>query len=293
MSHGLPDRHGRADLGAGDEGQAAARVTERHHVSKPVQSLTAAWRPSPAATASSAASWRRAWPRRACKVAVIGREGRCRRRESRRDSRERRRRDRRRRRRDRRDGDPRRLRRGDSRVGARRHPDQCRRRQRPGRAQRRTEHLRRADGRVRRGDAPEPARHGRADARVRATRWPTQGSGCIVNISSMARARSRSRGVLGYSVAKAGIDNFTRWLAVDLARRYGDGMRVNAVAPGFFLGKQNRALLVNADGEHAARPHHRRAHADGPVRRRRGTHRRGSLVVQRRRVVRHRGGRSG
>ena len=72
-------------------------------------------------------------------------------------------------------------------------------------------------------------------------------AGCVVNISSMAAVRAVS-GVLGYSIAKAGIDGLTRWLAVDLARRYGDGIRVNAVAPGFFLSTQNRAVLVNADG---------------------------------------------
>ena len=79
-----------------------------------------------------------------------------------------------------------------------------------------------------------------------------RGSGCIVNISSMAATQSLT-GVLGYSVAKAGIESLTRWLAMDLARRYGAGMRVNAVAPGFFLGNQNRALLVNADGSYTPR----------------------------------------
>ena len=74
-----------------------------------------------------------------------------------------------------------------------------------------------------------------------------RGSGSIVNISSMAALRAVS-GVLGYSVAKAGIDAFTRWLAVDLARRYGDGMRVNAIAPGFFVSTQNQDVLIRPDG---------------------------------------------
>lgn len=78
------------------------------------------------------------------------------------------------------------------------------------------------------------------------------GSGSIVNISSMAATQAIS-GVMGYSIAKAGIDNFTRWLAVDLARRYGDRLRVNAVAPGFFVSEQNRAVLVNPDGTPTAR----------------------------------------
>jgi NAD(P)-dependent dehydrogenase (short-subunit alcohol dehydrogenase family) len=74
-----------------------------------------------------------------------------------------------------------------------------------------------------------------------------RGSGSIVNISSMAALRAVS-GVLGYSVAKAGIDAFTRWLAVDLARRYGDGVRVNAIAPGFFVSTQNQDVLLRPDG---------------------------------------------
>ena len=60
-------------------------------------------------------------------------------------------------------------------------------------------------------------------------------------------------GVMGYSIAKAGIDNFTRWLAVDVARRYGDGMRVNAIAPGFFVTTQNRAVMLNDDGSYTER----------------------------------------
>jgi len=79
-----------------------------------------------------------------------------------------------------------------------------------------------------------------------------QRSGCIVNISSMA-ARQAIGGVMGYSIAKAGIDSFTRWLAVEFARKYGDRVRVNAVAPGFFVTAQNRDVLLNPDGSHTAR----------------------------------------
>jgi len=71
--------------------------------------------------------------------------------------------------------------------------------------------------------------------------------GSVVNVSSMAAVLALS-GVLGYSVAKAAIESFTRWMAVDLARRCGEGLRVNAVAPGFFIGRQNRAVLVQPDG---------------------------------------------
>ena len=71
--------------------------------------------------------------------------------------------------------------------------------------------------------------------------------GCVVNISSMASSRAITR-VLGYSAAKAAVENVTRWLAVELARAFGSGLRVNALAPGFFIGEQNRALLVNPDG---------------------------------------------
>lgn len=77
-------------------------------------------------------------------------------------------------------------------------------------------------------------------------------SGVVVNIASMASFRPITR-VVGYSAAKAGVMNFTEWLATEMAKKFGEGIRVNGIAPGYFLTEQNRTLLTNPDGTYTAR----------------------------------------
>ncbi|MEX0609193.1 MAG: SDR family oxidoreductase [Balneolaceae bacterium] len=77
-------------------------------------------------------------------------------------------------------------------------------------------------------------------------------TGAILNISSMAADRVITR-VIGYSASKAAMENFTKSFSVEMALKFGEGIRVNALAPGFFIGEQNRALLTNKDGSYTDR----------------------------------------
>ncbi|MDB5090480.1 MAG: D-mannonate oxidoreductase [Mucilaginibacter sp.] len=78
------------------------------------------------------------------------------------------------------------------------------------------------------------------------------GKGSIVNISSMNSKRAITK-VLGYNMGKAAVDCYTQWFAVELANRYGDAIRMNALAPGFFLTEQNRNLLTLPEGGYTPR----------------------------------------
>lgn len=102
-------------------------------------------------------------------------------------------------------------------------------------------------------DLPEDAFRGVLDLNMMGTVLPCQvfgkgmaerGGGVILNVSSMAAFNPLTR-VAAYSGAKAGINNFTQWLAVYMAKEYDAKIRVNAIAPGFLMGKQNRYLLVD------------------------------------------------
>lgn len=79
-----------------------------------------------------------------------------------------------------------------------------------------------------------------------------QGKGSIINFSSMAAFRPLTR-VCGYATAKSGISNFTEFMATECAKKFGEGIRVNAIAPGFFITEQNRSLLTNPDGTYTKR----------------------------------------
>lgn len=79
-----------------------------------------------------------------------------------------------------------------------------------------------------------------------------KGAGSIINVSSMATYSAITR-VPGYSVAKSGVSIFTQWLAMEMALKFSEKIRVNALAPGFFIGDQNRTVLINPDGSYTER----------------------------------------
>lgn len=105
-------------------------------------------------------------------------------------------------------------------------------------------------------DLEIPAIDGVIDLNLRGALYPSlifgksiaeAGSGSIINISSMATYSAITR-VLGYSIAKTGVNSMTQWMACEMAKKFGDQVRVNAIAPGFFIGEQNEKLLLNSDG---------------------------------------------
>ena len=104
-------------------------------------------------------------------------------------------------------------------------------------------------------DLPEGALRFVFDLNLMGTILPSQifgaemakrGDGVILNVSSMNAFRPLTR-IAAYSAAKAGVSNFTQWLAVHLAQTYSPNIRVNAIAPGFFLTEQNRFLLTDKE----------------------------------------------
>jgi NAD(P)-dependent dehydrogenase (short-subunit alcohol dehydrogenase family) len=110
-------------------------------------------------------------------------------------------------------------------------------------------------------DLPEDALRWVFDLNLMGTILPSQvfgkfmaqkKKGVILNISSMNAFRPLTR-IPAYSAAKAGVSNFTQWLAVHMAQEYSPQIRVNAIAPGFFVGEQNRRLLFNEDGSPTSR----------------------------------------
>ncbi len=91
-----------------------------------------------------------------------------------------------------------------------------------------------------------------------------QKTGSIINFASESALRPLTR-VAGYGVAKAAVANWTKYLCAELAMKFGEGIRVNAIAPGFLLTNQNRTLLTNPDGSLTERSHTILAHT--PIRR--------------------------